>query len=179
LEARGQGVVLIATLITAALLLLLWPVATALRDALAAFIQAHGDLIASALLIIALLLSLGLIRIVFAVGRRLDAQADVAAIVRPHNEHPVHVADVRQGQFHLIERSLAWHYQVEQLRAERSRYPNLASTHQMVRMEGTSARSAEAVPALAGPASLRAQMLEVSGAHSLATSANDSLEERP
>jgi hypothetical protein len=46
--------ILITTLITAALLLLLlWPVAPALRDALAAFIQARGDLIATALLVIA------------------------------------------------------------------------------------------------------------------------------
>jgi hypothetical protein len=57
------------------LLLLLWPIGAALRDALAALIQAEGDLIASALLVIALLLTLGLIRIVFAIGRRLDAQA--------------------------------------------------------------------------------------------------------
>jgi hypothetical protein len=68
------GVVLIAMVVLAALLLLLlWPVAPALRDALAAFIQARGDLIATSLLVI------GLMRIVFAVGRRLDAQAEVAA----------------------------------------------------------------------------------------------------
>ena len=61
--------------VRALLLLLLWPVVAALRDALAALVQAQGDLIASALLVIALLLALGLLRIVFAVGRKLDAQA--------------------------------------------------------------------------------------------------------
>jgi hypothetical protein len=52
------------------LLLQLWPIAAALRDAVAVAIQAEGDLIASALLVVALLLTLGLIRIVFAFGRR-------------------------------------------------------------------------------------------------------------
>jgi len=76
-------VVLIAMAVLAVLLLvLLWLVATALRDAVAALVQAHGDRIASALLVITLLLAIGLIRIVFAVGRKLDAQADVAVIVR-------------------------------------------------------------------------------------------------
>jgi hypothetical protein len=145
-------VMLIATLITAALLLLLlWPVAAALRDAISSTLQAHGDLIATALLVIALLLALGLIRIVFAVGRKLDAQADVAAIMRLENQHPIHVADLRQGQLQLIERSLAWHYQVEHTRAERSQYPNLATLHQVVRMEGGAGLSAEAVPVLPVP----------------------------
>jgi hypothetical protein len=83
------GVVLIAMVVLATLLLLLlWPVAPALRDALAAFIQARGDLIASTLLVITLLLAIGLIRIVFAVGQKLDAQADVAAIVRRPSHAP-------------------------------------------------------------------------------------------
>jgi hypothetical protein len=145
-------VVLIATAVLAALLLLLlWPVAILLRDALAALIQAQGDLIASALLIITLLLALGLVRIVFAFGRRLDAQADVAAIVRLENEHPVHVADVRHGHLHLVERSLEWHYQAEQVRAERSQFPQLSSLHAAIRIEGTAARGAEAPPSLPEP----------------------------
>jgi hypothetical protein len=123
------------------LLLLLWPVTAVLRDALAALLEAHGDLIASALLVIALLPTLGLIRIVFAVGRKLDAQADVAAIVRPHNEHPVHVADVRRGRVQLIERSLAWHYQTEQVHVERSQFPQLSSLHQAIRIEGAATRT--------------------------------------
>jgi hypothetical protein len=57
------------------LLLLLWTVAAALRDALAALLEAEGALIASALLVITLLLALGLVRIMFAFGRRLDALA--------------------------------------------------------------------------------------------------------
>jgi hypothetical protein len=92
--------------LAALLLFLLCPVA-ALRDAITGTLQANDDLIATSLLVIALLLALGLVRIVFAVGRKLDAQADVAAIVRLENEHPVHVADVRQGRVQLIERSLA------------------------------------------------------------------------
>jgi hypothetical protein len=145
------GVVLIAAAVLAVLLfLLLWPVA-ALRDSLAALVQVRGDLIASALLVIALLLARGLIRIVFAFGRRLDAQADVAAIVRLENEHPVHVADVRRGRVQLIERSLAWHYQTEQVRAERSLFPQLSSLHQPIRIEGTAARLAEPAPALPEP----------------------------
>jgi hypothetical protein len=150
-------VVLIAAAVLVALLLpLLWPIAAALRDAVAAAIQAHGDLAATALLVIALLLTLGLIRIVFALGRRLDAQADVAAILRLENQHPIHVADVRRSRVQLIERSLAWHYQVEQVRAERSQYANLATLHQVVRMEGGAGLSAEAVPVLPVPPRFRA-----------------------
>jgi hypothetical protein len=146
-------VVLLAAAVLAALLLLilLWPIAAALRDAVAALVQAHGDLIATALLVIALLLTLGLIRIVFAVGRKLDAQADVAAIMRLENQHPIHVADVRRSRVQLIERSLAWHYQVEQARAERSQYPNLTTLHQVVRMEGATAHPAETPPSLPEP----------------------------
>jgi hypothetical protein len=77
---------------------------------------------------------------------------------------------VRRSRVQLIERSLAWHYQVEQARAERSQYPNLASIHQVVRMEGCSALPAEAVLALADPASLRAQILELGGGHLSTTS---------
>jgi len=70
-------------------------------------------------------LAIGLVRIEFALGRRLDAQADVAAIVRLENEHPIHVADVRQGRVQLIERSAAWHEQVEHFHAERSQFLEL------------------------------------------------------
>ena len=68
-----RGVLIATAVLATLLLLLLWPVAPALRDALAALIQARGDLIATSLLVI------GLMRIVFAVGCRLDAQAEVAA----------------------------------------------------------------------------------------------------
>ena len=146
-----RGALITTAALVVLLLLLLWPVAAALRDALAALVQTHGDLIASALLVITLLLVLGLVRIVFAVGRKLDAQADVAAIVRMENEHPVHVADVRHGRVQLIERSLVWHYQVEQVRAERSQFPQLSSLHQVIRMESAAARGASAPPALPEP----------------------------
>jgi hypothetical protein len=143
-----RGVLLAAAALAALLLLLLWPIAAALRDAITAGIQARGDLIATALLLIALLKAIGLLRIVFALGRKLDAQADQAAIVRLENQHPIHVADVRQGHLHLIERSLAWHYQAEQVRAERSQFPTLATLHQVVRTEGAAPLPAEAAPAL-------------------------------
>jgi hypothetical protein len=145
-----RGILITTTALAALLLLLLWPVAAALRDALAARIQARGDLIASALLVIALLMAIGLVRIVFAVGWKLDAQADVAAIVRLENQRAVHVADVRQGQFQLIERSLALHCQTEQVHAERSQFPNLSSVHQAIRMQGGATLPPVLAPALPG-----------------------------
>jgi hypothetical protein len=76
----ARRAVLIAALITITLLLLLlWPIAMALRDALASSIAAHGQLITTTLLVVGLLLLVGLIRIVFAYGRRLDAQSMAAA----------------------------------------------------------------------------------------------------
>jgi hypothetical protein len=80
-----RGILIAAAALAALLLLLLWPVAAALHAVVAAAIQARGDLIATSLL-------------VFALGRKLDTQANVAAIVRRENEHPVHVADVRLGR---------------------------------------------------------------------------------
>jgi hypothetical protein len=145
-----RGILIATAVLAVLLLLLLWPVAAALRDAVAAAIQARADLIATVLLVIALLLAIGLVRIVFAVGRKLDAQADQAAIVRLENQHPVHLADVRQGRVQLIERSLEWQYQTEQVGAECSQFPNLSSVHQAIRMEG----GATLPPVLTPPRSL-------------------------
>jgi hypothetical protein len=61
------------------------------------------------------------------------------------------VADVQQGRVQLVERSLAWHYQVEQIRAERSQFLNLASLHQVVRIEGTATPPVETTPTLPAP----------------------------
>src|SRR5436309_2455610 len=73
------------------LLLFLMPIARAAGGAVASAIAAHGSLIALALLGFAGLLLLGVVRIVFAYGRRLEAQARQAEIVRLQNDQPIHI----------------------------------------------------------------------------------------
>src|SRR6266545_4891779 len=54
-----------------AILILIWPAAHAFSDTMTVAIRANGNLIAAAVLIIGLLLALGVVRIVFAYGRKL------------------------------------------------------------------------------------------------------------
>jgi len=122
-------------------LLLVWIVAQAAAHALAPY----ADLLAVLLIGFVALLGAGLVRIVFAFGRRLEAQARQQEIVQLQNGQPVHVLDVTPLATRLAARTLDRHYDVEQARAERSQYPQLGSIHQAIRIDAPSA------PALAAP----------------------------
>jgi len=145
-----------------ALLILLWPIARALGDAVAATIQAHQDLISGGLLVFGGLVLAGLIRILYAIGRRLELGAKQAGIVRMQNQQPIDVRDVRQITLSTVQRSLELHYAVEQTRADRSAYPQLSSIHQDMHI--TQAAPAE-LPAPGAPA---LPMLSSSGGTALA-----------
>lgn len=135
-------------LISIVVLIILYPVARALGDALSAAITAHGGLVAGALLTFGAALLLGIVRIVFAYGRRLSAQARQAEILRLPNDHPIHVADVTLLAARLAPQTLDRYYAVEAIRADRSQFPNLTTYHHAPHLE------ASAAPALPQPTEL-------------------------
>ncbi len=118
-----------------AILILIWPAARAFSDTMTVAIRANGNLIAAAVLIIGLLLALGVVRIVFAYGRKLDAQAAHAAIVRMQNDQPIHILDLRQISPALLAQALDMHSRARLAEAQRP-YPALTNLHQAIRIEG-------------------------------------------
>jgi hypothetical protein len=133
------------------LLLFLVPIARAAGGAVAAAIAAHGGLIALVLLAFAGLLLLGIIRIVFAYGRRLEAQARQAEIVRLQNDQPIHIGDVTLLAARLAPHALDRYYDVRQLEAANSQFPQLTTYHHTPQLAATLAQPVIDAPALPAP----------------------------
>lgn len=115
------------------LIALFWSFLRAIGDALAAVVDDHRDAVASFILAFLALLLLAIVRVVFALGRRLDRAADQAAIVRLENDHPIDVANVRGMA--LASQSLRDHYAAKIAEASRP-MPNVTSYHQSTRVDG-------------------------------------------
>lgn len=134
--------------LTALLVILLWPAARAVGEALARY----GDLVAGVLLAFGVLLLLAVVRIAFALGRRLEAQADQAALAHMPNGHPIHLRDLRQTGLAMMPHGLDRHYDVALAEAQRQ-FPHLTSFHQVVRIDGAAPAlpAAEPAPTLIEP----------------------------
>jgi hypothetical protein len=102
-------------LISGALLVAFWPAITAIGGALAAW----SGPIAIALLLFGALLLLGVLRIVYAVGWKLDASARQARVVRMQNDLPIDVSQVRESFTRHAAWSLHDHYQARLAEAQR------------------------------------------------------------
>lgn len=127
-----------------ALLVLALPVAWHVGQVVANALAPYGGVLVMILVVFVVLFGLALLRIAFAFGRRLEAQARQAEIVSLPNGMPVHLLDVAPLAARLAPHTLDRHYDVELERAGRaSLYPSLTSLHQT--MHG-------APPVLAAPA---------------------------
>lgn len=115
------------------LLLLLWPAARALSAAVVQAIEQNGDLVAGGLLAFGALLALGLLRILFAIGRRFEAQAKQARVVQMQNSQPVLVDDIKRYADQTLGAALAAWSAKQLAEAERSQYPQLSSYSYHVR----------------------------------------------
>jgi len=111
------------------LLLALWPVLRALASALEKAVDSYGTLIAISLGLFIVGLLIALLRIVFAVGWRLDAAARQARVVRLQNNLPISVDDVHAAFERHGLRSLDQHYAAKQAEAERL-FPLVTNFHQ-------------------------------------------------
>lgn len=141
----------IGLLVTAGLLLALWPALSALSGAFVTAIEEHRFLVGLALLSVLAALLAGVVRFVWAWAWRMDASARQARVVRMQNDLPISVDDVRQAFAQLAQTSLAQHYAMKLAEAERQ-YPNLSSFHQVLKIDS-------AAPAQIADATTPAQLL--------------------
>jgi hypothetical protein len=126
------------------LLLLLWPVARSVVEALAGY----GDLIAHGILAFAAVLLLSVARIALAYGRRLEAQADQAALAHLQDGlPPIHVRDVHDLlERGLVEQSLKRYHRTALAEAQRP-FPQLGNYHPVIHIQSASeAQMAEELP---------------------------------
>lgn len=137
-----------------ALLILGLPASVLIGHALAAAIAAYGAVVAPVLLGAGALLLVGVVRIVFAVARRLEAQAKQLEIVQLQNGQPIHLLDVSILAQRYAARTLDRHYDVEQARAEHSQYPGLTSIHQAIHHAPAPSPPAALLPGPDTPAAL-------------------------
>jgi hypothetical protein len=109
----------IGLVVAIGLLLALWPFLRALASALTAAVESHGTLIAGALGLFGGALAIGVVRIVWAYGWRLDGSARQARVVRLQNDLPISVDDVHAAFQQLSSRSLDQFYAAKLAEAER------------------------------------------------------------
>jgi len=110
---------------TIGLLAALWPFLRALGVAL----QAYTGAIALMLLLFVAALLLGIVRIVYAIGWKMDASARQARVVRLQNDLPISVDDVHAAFERHATSSLDQHYRAQLAEAERP-FPLVTNFHQ-------------------------------------------------
>lgn len=126
-------------------LVLSLPLAWHVGQVMAGALAPYGGVLALLLITFVALFGLAALRIAFAFGRRLEAQAKQAEIVQLQNGQPIHLLDVTPLAARLAGRTLERHYDVALAQAEHSQYPQLSSVNQSIRIDGPGA------PALVAP----------------------------
>ena len=108
-----------AAILAAGLLLVLWPVLSAVSSALTGAIEAHGSIIGVVLLLAVLAVLAGLVRAVWAWSWRIDAKARQARMVPLQNGQPIDVKDVHAAFERHAGDSLRGYYAALLAEAER------------------------------------------------------------
>lgn len=102
-------------------------VALAVGRVLAQLIAANAQLLSALLIVFFVFVLIGVLRVLFALGRSFEARAKAAEVLSMQNGHPIHVGDITRVRS-LVEHTLDRYYDVEH---ERARVPqNLSHLHQ-------------------------------------------------
>lgn len=146
----GRALLLVGSLLLLVGSLLLYPTFRALNMAIVGTIESWRALVGGGALVFVSLVLASIIRMLFAIGWKLENKARQAAIVRLANQMPAHIADVRGTTpglvAELLKPSVASHYAAKIAEAERP-FPQLHSFNQHLHNQVVPA------PALPEPAS--------------------------